>query len=177
MSSSTIPPKVAPDAGIRERFDRDYVRVLGLADGLKALLNSPASVEAGGLIAARWAFASALMQHLAVKERHIYAKLELDLRPEVAAFSRRSRADLQRCFDAYTDHMQDWPTAKATAGWSVYRQRAVTVVDAFVARLRWEAKDLIAFVDTHGIDMAMPAEVTSNWVRKAFQVKSSVEQS
>ena len=158
-----------------QRFARDHERVGALADGLKTLLNGPPPNDVQVLASARWAFASALMQGLAIKERHIYAKLEQDARAHVAAFSERSKADLLGRFDAYMQHMQQWPTSRVVGDWLRYRPSAIAVVDAFLDRLIWEEKDLFAFVDVQGIDIAMPAGATSNWVRNAFDIKNSVE--
>lgn len=160
---------------MKERFVKDHRRIGTLAADLRSLLRGPAPTDPDALVSARWAFASALMQHLASKERHIYAKLEHDPRMEIVTYSAKSKSDLIRRFAAYTTHMQDWPTARALADWPTYRTRAIAMVDAFVERLKWEETELVGFVERHGIDIDVPAAVTSNWVRQAFEVKASVE--
>jgi hypothetical protein len=174
LNTVTTPLNTPALLAVFQRFARDHERVRALADGLKTLLNGPPPSDVQVLASARWAFASALMQGLAIKERHIYAKLEQDARAYVVAFSNRSKTDLLGRFDAYMQHMQQWPTSRAVRDWPCYRPSAIAVVDAFLDRLMWEEKELFAFVDAQGIDIAMPAGATSNWVRKAFDVKNSV---
>jgi hypothetical protein len=171
----TTPETDAVVLAALRRFARDHEHVRALADCLKTLLNGPPPSDVQVLTSARWAFASALMQGLAVKERHIYAKLEQDARTNVVAFSERSKVDLLGRFDAYMQHIQQWPTSRAVGNWLRYRPSAIGVVDAFLDRLMWEEKELFAFVDAQGIDIAMPAGATSNWVRNAFDIKNSVE--
>ena len=63
------------------RFSRDHEQVVKLGENLKVLLKGATPCDIQDLASARWAFASALMQTLAIKERHIYAKLEHDPSP------------------------------------------------------------------------------------------------
>jgi hypothetical protein len=84
------------------RLLHDHERIRGVASDLKALLALTVAPETSQLSAARWAFASALMQHLAVKERHIYSKLEHDPRPNVQSYFALTKSDLLKRFDAYT---------------------------------------------------------------------------
>ncbi len=160
---------------MRERFLSDHARINALAADLIALIDLPAPPDVFKLSGARWAFASNLMQHLAIKERHVYAKLEADLRPEAQALFAKSKADIVQRFADYTNHMEAWPTSKATGDWSTYRPKAIAVVKLFTARLKYEETELIDAIVRLGIDMNTPAAVTSNWVRKAFAVKSKVE--
>ncbi|MDQ9785843.1 hypothetical protein, partial [Serratia marcescens] len=103
---------------MRERFVKDHARIAQIASELIGVLDGPSPPDSLTLSKVRWAFASCLMQHLAIKERHLYAKLEGDDRPEVSQAFANSKADLLRRFDLYTVHMELWPTAKALASWS-----------------------------------------------------------
>ena len=150
----------------------EHRRVVAHADRLLAILKAP-HPDRETLVDARWAFASALLKHLAEKERHVYAKLEAGT-GDVARMGEGSKADLLARFDRYVAHVEAWPTSRALSGWPSYRADAIAVVEAFVARLNWEETDLVGFLVRHGIDVSKPCRATSNWVRKAFDLKSSV---
>ena len=149
-------------------------RVVKMAERLKDVLNQIEAPDDQSLASARWAFASALMQNLAVKERHLYTKLEQDSRPEVAAYFALSKADLLSRFEAYTEHMATWSTSSALGQWSIYRVKAIHVIDIFVERLQTE-QSLLAYAKRHNIDISTPSSATTNWTRKAFEVKDQVE--
>ena len=157
-----------------DKFILDNQRVFTTATSLIALL---ADFNASGdqaLAAARWAFASALMQNLAIKERHLYTKLEHDSRPEVRAYFARSKADLLNRFQSYTEHMATWSTSSALVHWPIYRVKAVYVVEIFIERLEAE-RSLLALANQYNIDTTMPSLATTNWTRKAFEVKDKVD--
>jgi hypothetical protein len=160
---------------MRERLIADHARIARLAAELIAVLSEPIPPDPFKLSSARWAFASQLMQHLALKERHIYAKLETDERQQVRQAFERSKIDLLKRFDQYIQHMDTWSTSKATASWQAYRGSAIAVVNSFTDRLKKEEIDLFNIVDRFGIDISSPSPVTLNWTRKAFDVKSRVD--
>ncbi|WP_145959052.1 hypothetical protein [Sphingobium sp. SCG-1] len=152
-------------------FNHDDVRTK--ATRLKGLLGQDVRPDVQQLASARWAFASALMQLLATKERYIYTKLELDERPEVNRYFDRSKKDLRRRFDAYIDHMQKWPSSD-TINWSSYRKSAIDVVDLFLVRLTLEETELFKFIEKMEIDVSHPCMAISNWTRYAFQMKDNI---
>lgn len=158
----------------RRLIDEQH-RVCTFAEELTSLLGRAEPVDPADLARARWSFASRLMQHLAAKERHIYAKLEHDGRPEVATYFSNSKNDLLSRFQGYVRHMETWPTSQALAQWAAYRPKAIAVVDLFIIRLKREEGELLALLERYAIDITMPSPVTSNWVRQGFDVKASVE--
>ena len=160
---------------MRERFVRDHDRIAQIASEVTVMFSSPSPPDALMLSKARWTFASNLMQHLAIKERHLYAKLEADARREVTQAFACSKADLLRLFDQYTEYVEAWPTAEALSSWPSYRIKALAVVNTFVARLKKEEVELFDLVDRFGIDMSTPSPVTISWTRKAFELKAKVE--
>ena len=115
------------------------------------------------------------MQHLAVKERHVYAKLEIDQRLPVRAFFEKSKADLVARFDEYTAHMEAWPTSRAVSDWRDYSPKAIAVVRKFTERFEREEQELFDVLARNNIDISTPAAVTSNWTRRAFDVKARVD--
>ncbi len=159
---------------MEKRLLEDHERIRVIASTLKELLAHDIAPDANQLASARWAFASALMQHLAIKERHIYSKLDHDPRPDVQSYFARTKADLMKRFEAYTGHMEAWPTSSARARWPAYRISATHVVDLFLERLSLEERDLLVFVNQRGIDISTPAPAGTNWTRKAFEVKDRV---
>jgi Hemerythrin HHE cation binding domain len=157
------------------RLLQDHEKIRIIASDLRTLLASNEVPETSRLSAVRWAFASALMQHLAVKERHIYSKLEHDPRPDVQSYFVRTKDDLLKRFNAYTQHMEAWPTSRALVRWAAYRVSATHVVDLFLERLSQEERDLLIYVKRYEIDISNPAPAGTNWTRKAFGVKDRVD--
>ncbi len=160
---------------MEEKLLRDHHRVVEIANNLKDILRETNAPNAQSLASARWAFAAALMQHLAVKERHLYAKFEHDDRPFVKAYFEKSKTDLLKCFQSYTDHIATWSTANALAKWKIYQIKAVHVVDIFIERLHAES-ELLEFAKRHDIDINTPSMMTTNWTRKAFELKDKVDE-
>lgn len=150
-------------------------KVRDIAARLKNMLTVDVPPDLHELASARWAFASALMQLLATKERYIYAKLEQDERPDVKRYFDGSKIDLQRRFDAYTAHMLKWPTSGTHDDWAAYRKSAIHVVDLFMARLTMEETDLFLYVQKIDLDISRPSMAISNWTRQAFQIKDGIE--
>jgi hypothetical protein len=151
-----------------------HENVRTMAARLKEMLGSDTPPEMQALASARWALASALMQLLATKERHIYTKLEQHARPEVRQYFERSKADLKRWFDTYTAHVEKWPTSDTRNDWAGYRKSALNVVELFLTRLKTEELDLFPYVEKIGLDVSRPCLAISNWTRQAFQVKDSI---
>jgi hypothetical protein len=161
---------------MRDRFLKDHARINQFAAELIDVLNVASPPDSIMLSKARWAFASTLMQHLAIKERHLYAKLEGDGRPEVTQAFAASKADLLRRFDRYAAHMEAWPTGTAIGSWSTYRPKAIEVVLIFTDRFKNEERDLFGLIDRFDIDISTPSPITLNWARKAFEVKAKVDE-
>ena len=115
------------------------------------------------------------MQHLALKERYLYSKLEADPRDEVRSYFAAWKRELLDLFALYTERTQEWSTTRAVADWTVYRSKAHVVISSILARLRREETELVPYAVSHQIDIGRPSAVTTNWTRKAFDLKGSVE--
>jgi hypothetical protein len=72
--------------------------------------------------------------------------------------------------------MEAWPTSSALVRWAAYRVSATHVVDLFLERLIQEERDLLIFVKRYEINISNPAPASTNWTRKAFEVKDRVEE-
>ncbi len=152
-----------------------HENVRSIAARLKEMLASDTPPEMQVLASARWAFASALMQLLATKERYIYTKLEQHAQPDVRQYFEKSKADLKRRFDAYTAHVEKWPTSDTRNDWAAYRKSTLNLVELFLTRLTMEEAELFPYVQKIGLDVSRPCLAISNWTRQAFQVKDSIE--
>lgn len=152
-------------------LEHDNVR--SAAVRLKEMLVLNVRPDVQQLATLRWTFASALMQLLAKKERYIYTKLEQDGRHDVKQYFEKSKQDLQRRFDSYTEHMYKWPTYD-TYNWLIYRQSAIEVVDLFLDRLIIEETELFPYMETLNLDFSQPCVAVSNWTRHAFYLKDII---
>ena len=115
------------------------------------------------------------MQHLALKERYLYSKLETDPRAEVRSYFAAWKRELLDLFALYTERTQEWSTTRAVADWTVYRAKAHVVINSILARLRREEAELVPYAVSHQIDIERLSAVTTNWTRKAFDLKGSVD--
>jgi uncharacterized short protein YbdD (DUF466 family) len=160
---------------VLEKLTLDHATVRTAADALISILSGQAPDDTSALASARWAFASRLMQHLALKERYIYTKLEQHPDASVRTEFEKSKEDLLARFSLYTEHMRCWPTSRAVTAWHVYRVSAASVVQTFLDRLTLEERELFPLVLRSGIDFRSPSPPGENWTRRAFEVKDGIE--
>lgn len=160
---------------VRDCLLQDHVRLNALAADLRTLLSLREPPDIARFRTLRWAFASNLMQHLATKERHIYAKLQADERPELRSLHLGSTAQLSTIFDAYVSHMDAWPTGLALCHWPSYRPLATAVLEDFMSFFAREELELFDALSRFPIDIATPTPLISSWARRAFEIKAKVD--
>ncbi len=153
---------------------QDHEKLRGCAARLRALIDRPAPCDMTELAAARWDLGSTMMRHLAFEDRHLYAKLEQDHRPEINAIGRAFQAELRDRFGAYADHAKSWTPETIVADWATYRAAVIGFLSGLLARMDREERQLYPLVGEAGIDTRTSAPVQNNWTREAFAIKDRI---
>jgi len=157
-----------------ERMLADHARLRACADCLERLLSSPALPDMDALAEARWALGSAMMQHLAFEERHLYAHLNRDPRPHVRRIAASFQADLASSFAPYAEHAKQWTPERVAARWDDYRSRTRKLLETMHVRMARVEAALYPLVTEHAIDTSESAPPTQNWTREAFAIKARI---
>jgi hypothetical protein len=128
--------------------------------------------DGAALSAARWNLATLLTQHIAMQDRHLFAYLAEDMRPEVSRIGRRAREEFAKHFADYADHAKQWTAERVDRDWTGYRAVARSQLDGLSERIAHVERDLFPLVE--GCSINGRGAVSTNWAREAFAVKDSV---
>src|SRR5688500_10135123 len=103
-----------------EQLRRDHRDLAAMASDLLRRTGSAQLADPGGLGSCRWQMARTLTRHLAMEDAHVYARLDRDPRPGVAAISRRYRQELGALRDQFQAHMTQWTGDAIARDWGGY---------------------------------------------------------
>lgn len=157
-----------------DRLLRDHELMREKAQVLMHLLDREKMPSRAVLSETRWTLGSHIMQHLAYEDRHLYAKLLRDERPEVRETGRRFHSDLAKLFAAYASNAQHWTPDRIGANWDGFRADARRMTLAMFARIDLEEAELYPLATGAEIDLATNFAPTTNWTREAFAIKDAI---
>lgn len=157
-----------------DRLLHDHQVIRENAQALLALLDSETLPPSKLLAETRWKVGSHIMQHLAFEDRHLYAKLLRDERPEVAEAGRRYQADIAEMFAVYSAHARHWTADRIAADWQTFRIDSKKMTMAMFVRIELEETELFPFASDAEIDLASNAPPAINWAREAFAIKDAM---
>ena len=83
-----------------DKFLQDHAVLRQMGESLIALLDLPEMPDPQELAERRWRLSSHVMQHLALEDRYLYAKLLSDPRPDVRAYADADGAEHPDAFPA-----------------------------------------------------------------------------
>lgn len=155
-----------------QRLARDHREMEDHAEGVFRLLDATAP-DLPGLSRARWAIARVILQHMTLQDRHLYARLAADPRPEVAALGRRYQADFSDQLVRYSHHARHWTTPRVRDDWNVYRVRAAEQLHMMACGIFSVERELFPLV-REGLDIERANAPCRSWARDAFAIKDSV---
>jgi hypothetical protein len=153
---------------------QDHERLRQCAERLAVLIDAPQPCDMAALAAARWDLGSTMMRHLAYEDRHLYSKLEQDVRPAIKAAGHAFQTELRDKFDAYAEHAKSWTPERIAADWTGYRTAVAGFLAMLMARIDREERELYPLVDEAKIDTRTSAPVRNNWAREAFAIKDQI---
>jgi hypothetical protein len=157
-----------------DRLLRDHRLIREKAQVLLHLLDSEAMPARAILAETRWNLGSLIMQHLAYEDRHLYAKLLNDDRPEVRETGRQFHSDLAKLFAAYASNAQHWTPDRIAADWNGFRTDARRMTLAMFDRIDQEEAELYPLAAGAEIDLKTNFAPTTNWTREAFAIKDAI---
>ncbi|MBB4154495.1 hypothetical protein GGQ80_002408 [Sphingomonas jinjuensis] len=138
---------------------------------IAALLNAKAP-DPVALPAARWNLATLMTQHMAMEDRHLFAYLVKDPRPEVARIGRRYREEFAGHFGSYADYAKRWTAERVAEDWPGYQIAARDQLRLLSERIAQVERDLFPLVE--GCSINGRGAISTNWARDVFAVKDSI---
>ena len=129
-----------------EQLRRDHRDLAVMASDLLRRTSSAQLADPGGLGSCRWQMARTLTRHLAMEDAHVYARLDRDPRPGVAAISRRYRQELGALRDQFQAHMTQWTGDAIARDWDGYCRAVRVLVTALEARIKCEDDELYPLI-------------------------------
>lgn len=129
-----------------DELRRDHLELARLAGELLNRTGTAELTDAGGLGRCRWQLARALTRHLALEDAHVYARLDADPRPGVAAIARRYKSELCHLSDQFNDHMAQWTGDAIARDWAGYCRAVEVLLTALKTRVECEDKELYPLV-------------------------------
>lgn len=130
-----------------EQLRRDHHELATMASDLMRRTSSAQLADPGGLGKCRWQMARALTRHLAMEDAHVYARLDGDPRPGVAAIVRRYRQEHGALRDQFQTHMVEWTGDAIAHDWTGYCGAVRILVAALEARIRCEDDELYPLIE------------------------------
>lgn len=129
-----------------DQLRRDHRDLAALASDLLRRTSSAQLADPGGLGSCRWQMARTLTRHLAMEDAHVYARLDGDPRPGVAAISRRYRKELGALRDQFQAHMAEWTGDAIARDWAGYCKAVRVLTAALDARIKCEEDELYPLI-------------------------------
>lgn len=129
-----------------DQLCHDHLELTRLASELLGRTSTAELTDAGGLGSCRWQLARALTRHLALEDAHVYARLDADPRPGVAAIARRYKGELCHLSDQFNDHMAEWSGDAIARDWAGYCRAVKVLLAALKARVECEDNELYPLV-------------------------------
>lgn len=139
-----------------EQLCRDHRELAELASDLLRRTTSAELADPGGLGSCRWQLARTLTRHLAMEDAHVYARLDRDPRPGVAAISRRYRQELGALRDQFQAHMIEWSGDALARDWGGYCKAVRILIASLETRVQCEDNELYPLI-TPGANHAAAA--------------------
>jgi len=158
-----------------DKLRRDHEDLRAKGEVVRALLLSPSPPAPETLAHARWSLSSAVMQHLAFEDRHLYAKLLTDARPYVVALGKQFETELGQLFSRYSKHAQQWTPDRIAGQWDAYRRSALPMIDEMNDRMAREERELFVIVEQAEIETRSIKPPLHNWARDAFAIKDTIQ--
>ncbi|MEZ5710801.1 MAG: hemerythrin domain-containing protein [Blastomonas sp.] len=152
--------------------DHDQLRQKGAV--LRAFLNQPEFPCPYELAHARWDVCSAVLQHLAYEDRHLYSKLLSDPRPHVVQIGRKFQVSLEGIHQVFAAHATYWTARQVALDWDGFREAAKLQGDGMLRRIADEEAELFPLIERAEIDMTRSVYPVSNWARRAFEIKDAI---
>lgn len=129
-----------------EQLQDDHQALGRIAEDLRARTAQPRLTDPAGLGRCRWQLARTLTRHLALEDTHVYARLDADPRPGVAAVSRRYKRELGALRATFDAHMIEWTGVAVARDWEGYRRAVHALLTALEARIRCEDDELYPLI-------------------------------
>lgn len=129
-----------------DQLRRDHLELTHLASELLRRTSTAELTDAGGLGRCRWQLARTLTRHLALEDAHVYARLDADPHPGVAAIARRYKNELRHLSDQFNDHMAEWSGDAIARDWAGYRSAVKILLAALKARVECEDNELYPLI-------------------------------
>lgn len=157
-----------------EKLLHDHDVLRERAGKLIVLLDLPVMPDPELLGQARWELSGYVMQHLALEDRYVYAKLLADPRPHVRALGQNSQDELKALYTEYARQGQYWTQERIASGWDLYRRPAKKRVLQMLERIDREETELYPLVHDAAINVSTHAPHSTNWARDAFAIKDAM---
>ena len=154
-----------------DRLRRSHRGLEAAGAEIAALLDAPAP-DPVALPAARWNLATLMTQHMAMEDRHLFAYLVEDPRPEVSRIGRQYREEFVGYFGSYADCAKRWSAERVAKDWAGYRVEARHQLRLLSERIEQVERGLFPLVE--GCSINGRGTVSTNWAREVFAVKDSV---
>jgi hypothetical protein len=157
-----------------DKFLQDHAVLRQMGESLIALLDLPEMPDPQELAERRWRLSSHVMQHLALEDRYLYAKLLNDPRPDVRAKGECFQQELSSLFGDYVEQGKYWTQERIAADWHGYRHKAKQRVLIMFARVDREEAELFPLIEDATIDASTKVPHSTNWARDAFAIKDAM---
>ena len=153
---------------------QDHAMLREKGEALIALLDLPSMPDRQILAQMRWEVSSLMMQHLALEDRYLYAKLISDPRPHVRSIGERFQQELLDLYAHYSEQGKYWTQDRIAADWDGYRHAAKRRTHVMFERIEREESELYPLIAGAAIDINSHAPHTTNWAREAFAIKDAM---
>lgn len=121
-----------------EKLMSDHDEIEVISDELLARVRMAVLDDPSGLSKCRWRLQRVLSRHLALEDKHVYARLDQFRCPRIDSLSRRVVAELVTLVDDYAGHGKRWTMDAVARDWSGYCKAVEDLVVRLRRRSAWE---------------------------------------
>ena len=155
---------------LKKLYD-SHRRLEASAKRLSALIEA-ASPDAEAVQAARWDIGKRILQHMALEDRHLFANLAKDKRPQIAALARKFQTEFAGHVASYAEHAKLWTAERVASDWDGYRVMTREQLRLLLARISQVETEL--FPLARDVSLEAAHDPTISWTREAFAIKDSI---
>lgn len=152
----------------------DHAMLREKGEALIVLLDLPVMPDRHVLAELRWQVSSLMMQHLALEDRYLYAKLINDPRPDIRSMGERFQQELIGLYAHFSEQARYWTQDRIAADWDGYRHPARQRAHIMFARIEREEAELYPLIKDASIDLSTQVPHSANWTRDAFAIKDAM---
>ena len=155
-----------------ERLFADQEHLRAVSAELLELTQLSEPPERARISGVRWRLARALLRHLPLKDRLVYARLRGHADPAVAEVAQRYSDEAGKLYAMFEQHTAHWTPETVEAGWGAYGASVAQMTAMLDQRIAREEIELLPHLATAPEIEPRRSEGDRNWAADGWRIRA-----